>query len=284
VLVDALAAVDERTEGRPRGLLTGYHGLDDLTGGMRPGQLIIVAARPGLGKSCFSLCVAENCMANHDSRVLIVSLEMSRLEVAERLLAARGHIPLHHLTNNQMSRSERQTLVETSSAVGEMKLVIDDSSERTVTEIAALCRRMKRRGGLDLVIVDYLTLVRADNERDQREEQVAKIARRMKTLARELNAPVVALAQLNREVAKAADNRPQLHHLRSSGAIEQDADQVWMLHRQDYYATTDAERNETEGKAEVIVAKSRNGRTGTVHLSWERRWGRFENQQPKEFT
>lgn len=281
VLVEAMQSIDERIKGAAKGLPTGYRVLDELTGGMRPGQLIIVAARPGLGKSIFSLNVATNCVVNQNARTLIVSLEMSRLEIGERLLASHGKIPLHHLTNNSLTPSERERLVEVSGELSEWGIVIDDSPDRTMTEIAAMCRRAKRRGGLDLVVIDYLTLVRPDNDRDQREEQVAKIARRVKVLARELKVPIMCLAQLNRDVAKTNDNRPQLHHLRSSGAIEQDADQCWFLHREDYYATSDGEREGKRGKAEIIVAKARNGRTGTAHVHWESRWGRFENIEPK---
>ena len=281
VLVNAMAAIDERTSGVPRGLQTGYTHLDDLTGGMRPGQLIIIAARPGLGKSAFSTNIAEN-VASAGGKVLIVSMEMGHLEIGERLLAARSHVALHHLTNNQMTPNERSRITESSSEMASLPIRIDDQSQRTVTEIAAQCRRMKRREGISLLIVDYLTLIAPENDRDQREEQVAKIARRLKTLAREIDIPVVCLAQLNRDVAKGNDNRPQLHHLRSSGAIEQDADQVWFVHRDEYYETNPAEKQRLKHQAEIIVSKARNGRQGTAELYWEPKWGRFENKGPQE--
>jgi replicative DNA helicase len=281
VLLNAMAAIDERTSGVPRGLQTGYTHLDELTGGMRPGQLIIIAARPGLGKSAFSTNIAEN-VASAGGKVLIVSMEMGHIEIGERLLAARSHVALHHLTNNQMTPNERRAVTEASSEMASLAIRIDDQSQRTVTEIAAQCRRMKRREGIDLLIVDYLTLVSPENERDQREEQVAKIARRLKTLAREIDIPVVCLAQLNRDVAKGNDNRPQLHHLRSSGAIEQDADQVWFVHRDEYYETDPIEKQRIKNKAEIIASKVRNGRQGTAHLFWEPKWGRFENPVSNE--
>jgi replicative DNA helicase len=281
VLVNAMAAINENAAGVRIGLDTGYEALDALTGGMRPGQLIIIAARPGLGKSAFSTNVAEN-VASQGGKVLIVSMEMSAIEIGQRLLSAHGHIAFHHLTNNQMTNGERTRLTETSSELAALPIRIDDQSQRTVTEIAAQCRRMKRREGLDLLIVDYLTLITPENDRDQREEQVAKIARRLKTLAREIGIPVLCLAQLNREVAKGNDNRPQLHHLRSSGAIEQDADQVWFVHREEYYETNPAEKQRLKHQAEIIVSKARNGRQGTAELYWEPKWGRFENKGPDQ--
>lgn len=283
VLLEALAAVDEKTPGAKRGLLTGYADLDDKLGGMRPGQLIIVAGRPGMGKTQAAVCIASNMMTRFGAKVLMVSLEMGRLEVAERLISSFAQVPLHNLTNNLMSPSERQKVVRASAELSALRLMIDDTPERTMTEIAALCRRQKRGPGLDLVVVDYLTLVKPDSERDQREEQVAKVARRLKVLAREIGVPVICLAQLNRETAKSGDNIPQLHHLRSSGAIEQDADVVLFVHRPSYYATTDREREEQQSMAEIHVAKARGGQCGVVKLFWQHQWGRFENAE-KEFT
>jgi len=282
VLMEALVSIDEKTPGAKRGLMTGYIDLDECLGGMRCGQLIIVAGRPGMGKTQAAVCIASNAMTKFGAKVLMVSLEMSRTELAERLMSSFAKVPLHNLTNNLMTPTERRKIVEVSNELSALPLVIDDAPERTIAEIGALCRRQKRKHGLDLVVVDYLTLVKPDNDRDQREEQVAKIARRLKTLARELNVPILCLAQLNRETAKAGDNIPQLHHLRSSGAIEQDADVVVFVHRPEYYATSDRDRDALKGKAELHIAKARNAKCGVVKLHWNGEWGRFENAE-KEF-
>lgn len=266
---------------KPRGLPTGYIDLDAQVR-VLPGHLIIVAARPSLGKSalCTSLC--ENLCLGQGKRGLLFTLEMSRLEVAERMLASLSGVPMHRLTSGSLTGWERTNVIKASAEMSQMLLCIDDTASRTMTDIAAVCRRMKRdrKGGLDFVMIDYLQLIEAENvgARETRETQVAQISKRLKRLARELDVPVFCLAQCNRQVADAKDQRPKLHHLRESGSVEQDADQVWFVHREEYYAATDFDKKKVEGDAELIIAKQRNGWTGTIHLTFIKERCRFENK------
>lgn len=266
---------------KPRGLPTGYYDLDAQVR-VLPGHLIIVAARPSLGKSalCTSLC--ENLCLGQGKRGLLFTLEMSRLEVAERMLASLSGVPMHRLTSGSLTGWERTNVIKASAEMSQMLLCIDDTASRTMTDIAAVCRRMKRdrKGGLDFVMIDYLQLIEAENvgARETRETQVAQISKRLKRLARELDVPVFCLAQCNRQVADAKDQRPKLHHLRESGSVEQDADQVWFVHREEYYAASDYEKKQVEGQAELIIAKQRNGWTGTIHLTFIKERCRFESK------
>lgn len=278
LLVAAMATIDERRKGGSIvGVRTGYERLDAMLGGLAPGQVIIVAGRPGMGKSCFSTCIAENMALRFGLKVLIVSLEMSAAEITERLLSQNSGVPLDAMRTGTLTASDQAKLVDHMSDLSQASITIDDSPSRNVMEIAAVARRTKRKRGLDLLIVDYLQLIEPDNIKDHREQQVAKISRRLKTLARELDVPVMVLSQLNREADKTGD-KPKLSHLRESGAIEQDADVVIFVHRPAYYATNDYEREKERGRAELIVAKARNAKTGTVEVTFLEDHGRFENQ------
>jgi replicative DNA helicase len=208
--------------------------------------------------------------------VLFVSLEMSATELIDRLLCSIAEINGHHLRNGTVGQRERERLVEVVSRISAAPLYVDDSPVRTVLDIAAGARRMKRQSGdLGLLVIDYLQLIEADNPRDPRHEQVAKIARRLKGLARELEIPVLCLAQLNRQTEHAKDNRPKLSHLRESGAIEQDADVVMFVHREEYFHVGDENYDQPEGQAELIIAKQRNGPTGSAKLLWQKTFARF---------
>lgn len=227
-----------------------------------------------------SLC--ENFCLGQGKRGLFFTLEMSRLETAERMLASLSGVPMHRLTSGHLTGWERNAVVKASAEMSQMLLCIDDTPSRTMTDIAAVCRRMKRdrKGGLDFVVIDYLQLIEAENvgARETRETQVAQISKRLKRLARELDVPVFCLAQCNRQVADTKDQRPKLHHLRESGSVEQDADQVWFVHREEYYAASDYEKAKVAGDAELIVAKQRNGWTGTIHLTFIKERCRFESK------
>jgi len=266
---------------KPRGLPTGYHDLDAQVR-VLPGNLIIVGARPAVGKSALATSLCENFCLGHGKRGVIFTLEMSRLEVAERMLASLSGVPMHRLTSGSLTGWERNEVVRASAEMSQMLLCIDDTPSRTMTDIAAVCRRMKRdrKGGLDFVMIDYLQLIEAENvgARETRETQVAQISKRLKRLARELDVPVFCLAQCNRQVADTKDQRPKLHHLRESGSVEQDADQVWFVHREEYYAASDYEKAKVAGDAELIVAKQRNGWTGTIHLTFIKERCRFESK------
>lgn len=285
VLQEALSRIDARLERGSGfgGMSTGFSDLDAKTGGLHGSELVILAARPSMGKTALATNIADHVAVDGRQTTLFVSLEMSRLELAERMLCARGRINGHKLRNGFISATDQKKLVDVSSEMSSAPLYIDDSPSRTMTEIAAAARRLKRKQNLGLVVIDYLQLIEPDNPRDPRQEQVAKIARRLKGLARELKVPVLCLAQLNRQAEVSKDNRPRLNHLRESGAIEQDADVVMFVHREEYYQTNDEDRQRVAGEADLIIAKQRNGPTGDIKLAWLQDYTRFENlaKQPE---
>ena len=285
VLMDAMDRIDARKNGKHTdgAVETGFLDLDNLLVGLHNSELIILAARPSMGKTAFALNITEYAAIETQKPVLFVSLEMSRIELADRILCSLAQINSHRLRNGSISKEDSRRLIEKANEVSQAPLFIDDSPSRTVGEIAAAARRvMRRQGSLGLVVVDYLQLVEPDNSNDPRQEQVAKIARRLKGLARELNVPVLCLAQLNRQAEASKDNRPRLSHLRESGAIEQDADVVMFVHREEYYRTGE-EREQVSGEAEIIVAKQRNGPVGEVELLWHREFTRFVNKAAKQY-
>ncbi len=237
-LKEAFARIDAKLEGESDSLHTGLTDLDKLTSGMHPAELIILAARPAMGKTALAANIADHVSVVEQGCTLFVSLEMSRLELAQRMLCSRGEIGGEKFRSGFMATDEKERLMAASAELASAQLFIDDSPSRTITEIAATARRLKRKHGLGLIIIDYLQLIEPDNSKDPRQEQVAKIARRLKGMARELSVPVLCLAQLNRgpETSK-KDNIPRLNHLRESGAIEQDADVVMFVHREEYYLT-----------------------------------------------
>ena len=285
VLEDVLQRMDARMQHEHAigGVETGFTDLDTLCGGLHNSELIILAARPSMGKTAFAMNIAEHVAIDLRQPVLFVSLEMAALELADRLLCSSAQVNGHRLRNGTISQEDRRRLVQKSSEISAAPLYIDDSPGRTLTEIAAVARRLKRRQGLALVVIDYLQLIEPDNPRDPRQEQVARIARRLKGMSRELDIPVVCLAQLNRQAEVSRDNRPRLHHLRESGAIEQDADVVMFVHREEYYQTNDEDRERVKGAAEIIIAKQRNGPIGDVKLLWQHDYTRFVNLEHRPY-
>ena len=228
--------------------------------------------------------IAENVAMKQREPVLFVSLEMSGIELADRLLCSVAEINSHRLRTGTLSQEDRMKLIAKASEISDSPMFVDDSPTRTVTEIAANARRIKKRHGkLGLIVVDYLQLIEPDNPKDPRQEQVAKIARRLKILSRELKAPVLCLAQLNRQTETAGGNIPRLSHLRESGAIEQDADVVMFVHREEYYLHGD-EKKDHLGKAQIIVAKQRNGPIGDINLHWFKDFTRFKNAAPERHS
>ncbi|HKD35375.1 MAG TPA: DnaB-like helicase C-terminal domain-containing protein, partial [Pirellulales bacterium] len=195
----------------------------------------------------------------------------------------RSRVDSHRLRNGTISNDDRRKLIERAGEISQAPLFVDDTPSRNMTEIAATARRLKRKHNLALVVIDYLQLIEPDNSKDQRQEQVARIARRLKGMARELNIPVLCLAQLNRQAEMAKENRPRLSHLRESGAIEQDADIVMFVHRDEYYETSEEDKSRVAGQADVIVAKQRNGPTGDVKLAWLAKFTRFEDLAHKPY-
>ncbi|MEC7409559.1 MAG: replicative DNA helicase, partial [Planctomycetota bacterium] len=215
---------------------SGFTQFDEMTGGLHSGELIILAARPSMGKTALAMNIGEYVSINQKLPVLFVSLEMSGIELADRMLCSLARVNGHRLRNGTISADDRERLIRKANEISQAPLFVDDSPSRTVSEIAAAARRIKRReGSLGMIVIDYLQLIEPDNSRDPRQEQVAKIARRLKGIARELEVPLLCLSQLNRQAEDSKDHRPRLSHLRESGAIEQDADVVMFVHREEYY-------------------------------------------------
>ena len=285
VLEEVMVRMDARMkhEHTIGGVETGFTDLDQLCGGLHNSELVILAARPSMGKTALAMNIAEHAAINLKQPVLFVSLEMAALELADRLLCSAAQVNGHRLRNGTISQEDRRRLVQKSSEIGAAPLFIDDTPSRTLTEIAAVARRLKRKQGLSMIVIDYLQLIEPDNPRDPRLEQVARIARRLKGMSRELDIPVLCLAQLNRQAEVSRDNRPRLNHLRESGAIEQDADVVMFVHREEYYQTNDEDRERVRGQAEIIIAKQRNGPIGDVKLLWQHDFTRFVNLEHRPY-
>lgn len=245
------------------GISTGFRDLDRELAGLHPANLVVIAARPGMGKTTLALNIAQH-VAIQETPVAIFSLEMSRDEVVTRLLSAQGRIDSRRLRNGQLSESDFSKLSHAASVLYHKPIYVDDSPGLTVTEIRAKCRRLRRRPGLGLVVVDYLQLMQGTSG-ENRQQEIATISRNLKNLARELHVPVIAVSQLNRALESREDKRPHLGDLRESGAIEQDADVVLFIYRNEYYHP---EAEETKGMAEIRIGKHRQGATGKVDLSF----------------
>jgi replicative DNA helicase len=262
------------------GCETGFVDFDTMTGGLHNGELLILAARPSMGKTALAMNISENVALQNQQPTLFVSLEMSGIELADRMLCSLSRVNGHRLRAGTLSQEDQNRLMQKANEISKSPLYVDDSPSRTVSEIAAAARRIQRRmGGLSLIVIDYLQLIEPDNSRDPRQEQVAKIARRLKGLAREMKVPVLCLSQLNRQAEDSKDHRPRLSHLRESGAIEQDADVVMFVHREEYYHRGE-DKAQYAGQAEIIIAKQRNGPVGEVPLTWEGEYTRFLDRAP----
>ena len=285
ILQEAMVRIDARMkhEHAVGGIETGFRDFDTLTGGLHDSELIILAARPSMGKTALALNIAEYTALQLGRATLFVSLEMSSVELADRMLCSLAEVNGQRLRNGTISNDDRRKLVAKAAEMSQAPLFVDDTPSRTITEIAAAARRLKRKSDLAMVVIDYLQLIEPDNARDPRQEQVAKIARRLKGLARELRVPVLCLAQLNRQAEVTRDNRPRLSHLRESGAIEQDADVVMFIHREEYYQTNDEDRSKVAGQAELIIAKQRNGPIGEIKLAWLKDITRFRDSSVRPY-
>jgi replicative DNA helicase len=257
------------------GVASGFVDLDALTAGFQQNELIILAARPSVGKTAFSLNIVRHAVVQERLPILFVSLEQSRVEIAERLLAAQARVDSFKLRKGHLSAEDIGKLHAAGDVLRNAKLFIDDTPAQGMLRIAASARRLKIREGLRMVVIDYLQLIEPENRRDPRQEQVAQISRRLKFLARELQIPVMALAQVNRSSEDRQDHRPRLADLRESGSIEQDADTCMMLHRPGRF-----DGGLEDNIIEVIVAKQRNGPTGEVTLTYLKQFMSYENHQP----
>lgn len=273
-----LDVFDSIMDGHRGGALTGFYDLDDKITGLQPGNLIVLAARPGMGKTAFAANVGMN-FARRQEPVLFFSLEQSKLELAERLLSSEACIDGNKIRGGELDEHDRDKCMQAASRLGELPFHIDATATQTVSQIAARARLTKRRHGLALVIVDYLQLITPDNRRDPREQQVATISRTLKIMAKDLEVPVIVLAQLNRECEKRPDKRPVLSDLRESGSLEQDADHVWMLYRPHYYGLVRPQGGDYYGPSEafVLIQKNRGGETGQAPLHWDATTTTFHN-------
>lgn len=271
---DRIDARNNQDQSTISGIPTGFVDLDEKMAGLQNSELVIIAARPSHGKTAFSLNVARHIAVEENIPMFFVSLEQSRIELAERLLCSQARVDSHKLRKGHLGSDDMQKLIEAGGVLRNAKLFIDDTPGQGMLRIAANARRLKQREGIRCVMVDYLQLIEPDNRREPRQEQVSNISRRLKQLARELLIPVVALAQVNRGSEDRGDHRPRLSDLRESGAIEQDADTVMLLHRPEMF-----EPGQHQGVMEVIIAKQRNGPTGELTLTFLKQFMRFENYQ-----
>jgi replicative DNA helicase len=268
--LDEIEAISNR-DGAMVGVPTGFTDLDDLTNGLHPGQMIIVAARPAMGKSTLGLDIARSASIKHGMASVIFSLEMSRNEITMRLLSAEARIALNSMRNGHMTDDDWSRLARKMGEVSSAPLFIDDSPNMTMMEIRAKARRLKQRHDLRLIVVDYLQLMQSGRRVESRQLEVSEFSRQLKLLAKELEVPVIAISQLNRGAEQRTDKRPMLSDLRESGSLEQDADMVVLIHREDAY-----ERESTRpGEADLIVAKHRNGPTATVVVAFQGHYSRF---------
>ncbi len=278
IVKDAIDRIGQaaKMDGEVTGVATGFKDLDYKTAGLQPSDLILIAARPSMGKTAFVLNIAEHiCFREHKGAV-IFSLEMSREQLLNRLLALESHVDSKLIRNGNLSPKDWEGLIEAASIVGESKLIIDDSPGISIGELRSKCRKYKAENkDLSVIMIDYLQLMSGSGKSDSRQQEISDISRALKSLARELKVPVVALSQLSRAVEKREDHRPMLSDLRESGAIEQDADVVMFLYRDDYY-NPDTEK---KGVAEVIIAKQRNGPIGTTELVWLPDLTKFANME-----
>ncbi|HEY8492507.1 MAG TPA: replicative DNA helicase [Myxococcota bacterium] len=263
--------------GELTGVPTGFKELDEKTGGLQPGELIILAARPSMGKTALALNIARNAAVLYRKKVAIFSLEMTAQALVLRLLSAEAEVDQSRIRSGYLTTHDYKRLQAAASSIGHADIWIDDSGMITVLEMKAKCRRMKKERGLDLVMVDYLQLARADSRNERREQEISEISRGLKAMAKELDIPVIALSQLNRgpETRPGKDKRPMLADLRESGAIEQDADVIAFIYRDWFYNRDDPTK---EDLAELIIAKQRNGPTGTIELTFLSRLAQFRDR------
>ena len=277
VVMNALEKIEKasKQKGTVTGVPTGFLDLDRQTAGMQPSDLILVAARPSMGKTAFVLNIAQHVAFHEHMCVAIFSLEMSKEQLVNRMFSLESKVDAQALRTGNLSDADWEKLVEGAGIIGESDLIIDDTPGISISELRSKCRKYKLEHDLKLVIIDYLQLMSGSGRSDSRQQEISDISRSLKQLARELNVPVIALSQLSRQVEQRPDHRPMLSDLRESGAIEQDADVVMFIYRDDYYNKD----SENKGIAEIIIAKQRNGPIGTVNLVWLPQYTKFANME-----
>lgn len=275
ILLESFNKIEElyQSKGGITGITTGFSDIDRKTSGLQRSDLILVAARPSMGKTAFSLNLVQNAALKGGAAVAVFSLEMSKEQLVQRMLSAESHIEIQKIRNGTLSEDEWPRLAKAMGPLAQAKVFIDDTPGITVMEMKAKCRKLKMEHGLDMIMIDYLQLMSGDGKVESRQQEISAISRNLKGLAREMDCPVVALSQLSRAAELRADHRPILSDLRESGAIEQDADIVMFLYRDEYYHPDSEKKN----IGEVIIAKQRNGSTGTVELAWLGQFTKFAN-------
>lgn len=279
IIHDSMETIDKLYQRKEHvtGVATGFHRFDTMTAGLQPADLVIVAGRPSMGKSAFATGICEHVGITLKKPVAVFSLEMSKEQLVQRMLCSHARVDAQKVRTGYLSHQDWPKLTSAAGKLSEAPIFIDDTPGQTVLEIRAKARRLKMQHNLSLIIIDYLQLMQGVGKTESRQQEISEISRSLKALARELRVPVIAVSQLSRAVENRTGNRPQLSDLRESGAIEQDADVVVFLFREEYYNPTEENKN----KAEAIIAKQRNGPVGTVELVFLKDWTRFDNA---EFT
>lgn len=276
VLLENLKIIDAAAQNKDKitGIPTGFHDLDEKTSGLQRSDLIIVAARPGMGKTAFALNIAQQSAVKHGTSAIIFSLEMSKEQLGQRLLAMQARVEMQKLKQGDLDRKDWDRVSLGVDELNNSKIIIDDTPGISLMEMRNKCRRLKAEQGLDLIVVDYLQLMTFEGKTDNRQQEISALSRNMKLLAREMNCPVILLSQLSRAPELRQDKRPMLSDLRESGSIEQDADIVIFLYRDDYYN----ENTEKPGVCEVNIAKHRSGPTDKIELTWVSRYTKFSDK------
>lgn len=275
VVMNALEKIEKasKQKGTVTGVPTGFLDLDRQTAGMQPSDLILVAARPSMGKTAFVLNIAQHVAFREKMCVAIFSLEMSKEQLVNRMFSLESKVDAQELRTGNLSDADWEKLVEGAGIIGDSELIIDDTPGISISELRSKCRKYKLEHDLKMIIIDYLQLMSGSGKSESRQQEISDISRSLKALARELSVPVIALSQLSRAVEQRPDHRPMLSDLRESGAIEQDADVVMFIYRDDYYNKD----TELKGISEIIVAKQRNGPVGTIQLAWLAKYTKFAN-------
>lgn len=278
IVLNSLNAIEDaaKTRGRVTGIATGFTELDYKLTGLHPAELILVAARPAMGKTAFVLNIAQYAAFKDNHAIAMFSLEMSKEQLVTRLMASKSMVDSQQIRTGDLRDSDWEKLLEGAALIGNSRLIIDDTAS-SLAEIRSKCRKYKQTYDIEMVVIDYLQLMSGSNTRrnESRQQEISEISRALKVLARELNIPIIALSQLSRAVEARQDHRPMLSDLRESGAIEQDADVVMFLYRDEYYNPDTEKKN----IAEVIVAKQRNGATGSIELVWLGQYTKFANKE-----
>ena len=277
IVITSIDKIEEahQSRGGITGIETGFIDLDQRTAGLQPSDLVLVAARPSMGKTAFALNIIQTAGIKNKKSVAVFSLEMSKDQLVSRMLCAEAMVDSQKARTGMLEKEDWDKLARSIPNIADSKIYIDDTAGINVMEMRAKCRRLKMEKGLDLIMIDYLQLLSGSGKNDSRQQEISDISRSLKALAREMNAPVIALSQLSRACETRTDHRPMLSDLRESGAIEQDADVVMFLYRDEYYHPDTDKKN----VGEVIIAKQRNGPTGTVELVWLGQYTKFANMQ-----